>query len=252
MMGGMHPDNPINIPLVEALHTLVSELPKPVQEFVLGAEHDRVALELSKKYGLHVDQAGVFERSFMHMLLGISSPQEFVDNLTQAGLPEQTVRGLTQDINELVFIPLRKAEQHLPAPKAQPAVSPQQSPEPQVLPGSTVPVPSVAPPPAWQPYPYFVQPTAYYPTMPPAAPGGYGAQNMPAYVPQPVFAWTPPPAWQQPLQQPVQPVTPEPSSRAVIPAAPAAPKPIPKATLNMSEPLQKSYVADPYREPPEI
>ncbi len=265
--------------LEDSIATLLSALPKPVQAFVLGPDRPRIAIELSKKYNLHVDQAGVLEQAFMQMLLGVSSPQEFVDSLTKAGIPPDSVRGLAQDVNEQVFVPLRKAEQAgepvaRPAPPAPPVV-PRAS---ATLPGSTEPVP-VTPPRPTMPAPTLIQPAAQpqmYMPAPPQQMYGYIPQQMPPqmmYAPPyampapygaPVYMWPqqPPQAWPQAQAMPAQapqpvaapaytPSTPAPAPQQKAPVQPtqSSPAPQPKATtLNPSTPLQKTYTADPYRE----
>jgi hypothetical protein len=52
----------------EKIAILMEDLPVPVQNFLRGPERDAVSSELSTKYNLHADQAGVFERSFIYML----------------------------------------------------------------------------------------------------------------------------------------------------------------------------------------
>lgn len=272
----MSPDVKNEPSLDEAFATLIVALPKPVQEFVMGPDRPRIAIELSKKYNLHVDQAGVLERSFMLMLLGVSSPEEFVDSLTKAGLPPESVRGLAQDVNEQVFVPLRKAEQS-GSPSAVRISTPQKQPvaAPITLPGSTEPVPVVAPrqAPAIPPAPVLAPPQVtmyppqpmpmygYIPQPPPqmmyappyGMPAPYGA---PVYMwPQPGVAPQWPPQVAPPQQAPVPQQqtyvpSPQPPRPIAPPVATPAPTPAnqPKATLNPSGPLQKNYSADPYRE----
>lgn len=245
-------------------------LPQPVQNFLSGPDRNRVVIELSKKYNLHVDQAGKFEQTFIHMLLGVSSPEEFVDALTKANIPAESVRGLAQDVNEQVFLPLRKAEQ-----AGTPAIV-RTAPAPQaMLPGSNEPVPVVVPKPieattpaqALPPpqsseyqgqsqhvYGYIPQqmpqPMMYAPQY--AVPPGYGA---PVYMMPPVQGWpqqlqqpqsvpAPTPAVPLPQESPVRVVAPPPER---IPAP--APQTQPKATLNPGAHIEKNYSADPYREP---
>lgn len=97
--------------LSDAVAEALRALPKPVQDFVTGPERARIATTLSQKYGLHVDQSGVFDVAFIHMLLGVSTPEEFTKTLADTGIAPTVVASLAADVNEQVFIPLRKAEQ---------------------------------------------------------------------------------------------------------------------------------------------
>ena len=274
----MGTDSTTEIGLEESIATLLRVLPGPVQAFILGSDRPRIAIELSTKYNLHVDQAGVLEQAFMYMLLGVSSPEEFVDALTKANIPAESVRGLAQDVNEQVFLPLRQAEQ-----AGTPAIV-RTAPAPQViLPGSNEPVPVVVPKPIEATVPVQVPPPppgseyqgqlqhvyGYIPQqMPPpmmyapsyAVPPGYGA---PVYMmPQqhPVQGWPQPPMQTQPLQPPTSTevvsapaITPAPLAKIVPPSPERIPAPAPqtqpKATLNPGAHIEKNYSADPYREP---
>ncbi len=232
------PSNDLSVD--EAVATLLSELPKPVQDFVTGPERARIALSLSQKYQLHVDQAGAFEVAYMHMLLGISSPEEFVDSLTKAGISSEAVRGLANDVNEQVFVPLRKAEQAPPAPVI---ATPPPAPAAPILPGSTEPVPQQVVPPPMHHYPVPAAPLPHTLIYPPyAVPYGTPMYMMPVHHPQ---QWVAPPVAAPLPEQPAPPIqpstpTPVPSIPETIPSAPPMPQPTP---------IQKEYSADPYREP---
>jgi len=61
------------------------------------------------KYGLHIDQVGILEREIMLLLMGIENPDEFTQTLVEeARLDQQTINGITRDVNELIFVPLRE------------------------------------------------------------------------------------------------------------------------------------------------
>ena len=237
--------NPEGAQTVEdAIGTLVGGLPGPVRDFVTSPERARIALSLSEKYNLHVDQAGEFEKAYMFMLLGIASPEEFVDTLTKAGLPPDTVRGLAKDVNEQVFVPLRKAEQTPAAPKQEAAP---------VLPGTSLPVPP--PVPHRTPAPPLVAPPSVN-QAPPAHPYIYGIPHMPQHVvympqygmpygPAPMYVWPQnPQPWPVPQGMPMEHL-----QQTVATPEPVPPTPQPKAPeIPVTQPLTKEYVADPYRE----
>lgn len=251
--------------LEKALSTLLEDLPVPVQNFVLGPERARVALELSAKYGLHVDQAGEFERAYMLMLLGAASPQEFVSTLTAAGIAPETVTKLTTDVNDRVFIPLREAERSAPkestsAPVVQatpikrepvvPLFAPVPEPTPRpvaaapvTLPGSTEPVPQQFVP-QMPPAPYMTQMPMMNPAMYPMPPYGnpyaasmYGwPMQMP---PMQQMAWPGMPAQYppQPVAQSTPVVAPTPTAKIEAPvvhyeapAVPVSPPPVAPAS----------------------
>lgn len=250
------------IELEDAVGTLVRDLPKPVRDFLLSDSRAQIARELTEKYHLHLDQGDEFERLYINMLLGISTPEEFVSSLSKAGLTQDVINGLAADVNEKVFLPLRDAERRAatapiapkkPDPLPPPALDYQPA---TTLPGSPVPAPMpVAPAPAA--------------VMPPAPPAP--APMAPAPVPQQHIVHTAapaahPPGWHPaaavhifvpshgaPIQHP-QPATPAPTPvPEVAPAAYVAPaqEPLPPqpAPTAPATPPARSYAADPYREP---
>lgn len=104
-------------PLEEQVAVLIEDLPLPIRNFLRSSERDATSLRLTKKYGLHADDAGTFERAYIYMLLGVFTPDEFVQELRESGLDEATIRGLATDVNDQVFKKLRAEERGIePAP----------------------------------------------------------------------------------------------------------------------------------------
>lgn len=280
----MNPDEEVlDDDLGSAVAEQLSTLPKPVQDFIVGPERTRVALALTQKHSLHADQASVFEVQLIHMLLGVSSPEEFTKALTDAGIAPSTVAALATDVNAEVFIPLREAERQSPeavpapqkpAPLPPPAIEYQPAP---TLPGSPVPAPmpvpvpvpqaSVAPPvpvqevapvpaPALEPTPpqHIVPQQHFMHAMPNAQPqsGWHPAAAVHIFVP----THTAPHQQPAPVQHAPEPAPPAyaaPAPQAPV-APPAAPEPVTPAVPAVapqqpSTPLKKEYGADPYREP---
>ena len=124
--------------LGNAVSVVVSELPSAIQEFLRSPERDEIALRLSQKYTLHADQAGVFQLAYLHMLIGVSSPEEFSSTLVSAGILPETVSRLIYDVNEEVFKPLREKERTgtiaTPSPALPTPVQPVMTPQPPVTP----------------------------------------------------------------------------------------------------------------------
>lgn len=199
-----------------SIASLMERLPAPVRTFVSSQERKDIVLALSQKYQLHVDQAGIFEHSFLFMLLGASTPTEFVAELRAAGIADSVVTSITNDLNEQVFKKLRKEEEMMrPEPAAVQAPVPQPAP--------------VAPP---------VQAAPAIPEPPPletmrtmgtdmtraqqAAPTQYAAPYMPSYPQMPV-QYVPFPGSYQPMPQPQTYWVP-----VQMPAAPQYPYPQPQ------------------------
>jgi hypothetical protein len=117
---------------------VVRDLPKPVQDFLLGPARNETILRLSKRYRLHIDQTDEFGKAFMFMLMGVSSPEEFTVSLRTIGLSAQDITSLTRDLDAEVFTPLHNAEigfdanpvSDFSAPPIQNYVAPVARPEP--------------------------------------------------------------------------------------------------------------------------
>lgn len=195
----------------------MEDLPLPIRKFLQSPERDAVSLRLTQKYGLHADDAGTFERAYIYMLLGVFTPDEFVQELRENGLNENTIRGLATDVNEQVFKKLRQEERKEgPMPGAYhstasvPQVPPMQIGErpavPENLPGQDE-LPQWAAP---APKPEAIQYSA--PPQPPAPPVVFHTP------PQPI---PPPPAQQPAPQTPVQ-STPIYSNAPQLASAPTA------------------------------
>jgi hypothetical protein len=219
--------------LEEDMAAVMAELPAPVRNFLSSPERDRTIRDLTGKYQLHVDQGGVFAKSFLLMLLGISSPDEFVASLRDAGIAEAVVAGLTADINERVFTKLRAQEMNSSVSLADAPTAPAARPAPATAPMQAVPTARELPPPANLPGAGVADPNIGMP--PPAAPA-------PMSAPEQLVRYTPP----QPIQKgdtfPSQGVTlgtPQPAPTQPPPAQPA----------QSPRPIIKEYASDPYHEP---
>jgi hypothetical protein len=257
----------------DAVLTLMQDLPKPVREFLLSNERAAVARDLSSKYRLHADQAGEFEQAYLHMLLGIASPEDFVTALKKTGLDTETINGLAADVNERVFMRLRDAEREAAVPQA-----PTQKPAP--LPPPALDYPAPAAPtlpgsPVAAPMPAASEPTATpapileaTPAPQPIVPQQHFVHSMPNAQPQ--SGWHPAAAvhifvpthgapQHQAPQQGQHPVSPAPEPAPYVPATPlesrmpismpAMPIQQPAPPSAPATPLKKDYAADPYREP---
>ncbi|MBU2103515.1 hypothetical protein KKD95_00685 [Patescibacteria group bacterium] len=245
----------------DAVASLMKELPEPVQDFIASDERTQIVRDLSQKHSLHTDQAGDFEQALLFMLLGISTPDQFVEALKKAGLTEDVVNGLVEDVNAQIFMRLREAEQRpapvqKPAPLPPPAIeyTPPKTPA-SLLPGTSVPVPAPQPPPVYEPAAIEPTPQPIHQTqvMQGPAPATHPAGWHPAAA---VHVYIPThPAAHQPVPEPIAPApaptptpTPAPAPVQQPVSEPVRETPPPPRTAS---PIEKTYSADPYREPVE-
>lgn len=270
----MEPATPTNenIDIDDGILALMSRLPVPVQEFLSSDERNEVVLNLSKKYGLHTDQAGVFESAFLLMMLGVDSPEAFSNTLRSQGLPNETIQGLMSDLNTEVFLPLRNAERSETIDNSnQSPAKPQVTSAPQTVEivsstsalETTVPLPAPEKP-TMRTFASDVEqikheatptPQTFTPSQTPAAPAPVQAPELKVhapYAPQQTSVpqsprtnvYTPAPMPRAPQAEPVASVS-EPA-----PAHPLPPRTTAPTHQEVTHSL-KQYGIDPYREIPE-
>ncbi|HEY4501310.1 MAG TPA: hypothetical protein VJI70_03570 [Candidatus Paceibacterota bacterium] len=100
---------------------LMKEVPAPIRAFFASGKVETVAKNLMQKYKFHIDQGAIVEREIILLLLGLKSPDEFTKTLAEeAKLDTQTVNGITRDVNDQIFVPLR--EEMRKGPQAVPQI----------------------------------------------------------------------------------------------------------------------------------
>jgi len=126
---------------------LLKEVPPQIKAVFASGKVGTVAASLIQKYRLHVDQAGIVEREVSLLVLALVSPGEFAQTLSEeAKLDVQTIRAIMQDINEQIFVPIRK---EMEASRTGATQSTPRTP-PRVIPLS-VPMPNYSAPPLQSP-----------------------------------------------------------------------------------------------------
>ena len=230
-------------------------MPPPIQKYIGDGSGTLVAKRLMTKYGLRIDQGGILEREITLLLMGIETPDEFVKALTEeAQLDRQAVNGITHDVNEQIFVPLRAqmqagsaSERVVPRPvNAQvPRYVPPQLPA--MIPANPS-MPARAIP---QDSPVSATPK-YVPPRPPVAPAPRPTAPSLGEV---VRAVTPQAAFTPPQQRPYTPPANLPGMMPgvieptiIVRRAPVSDTPPPPVPLTPKPPAP-SYAADPYHEP---
>src|SRR6185369_9329718 len=131
------------VDLKEDMKQVMATLPPLIRKYLSEGRYTPVAQNLMAKYRLRIDQGSVLERELMLLLMGIEDPSGFIQALTsEANLDQQTVNSVIKDINDQVFVPLRKEEEAMTKAAAQPAGKPVPPPAPK--PAAPLP-PHVAP-----------------------------------------------------------------------------------------------------------
>lgn len=149
-------------------------LPPFLQKYLSEEKYTVAAQSLMSKHKLRMDQGGILERELLLLLMGIENPTEFAQALTdEAKIDSEVMHELIKDINEQVFVPLRKQEEEMTkkaklpqpqAPIARPAM-PAQAARPKVVVFDRPEVPK----PVAKPVPAHIAPLPPKTVMPAAA-----------------------------------------------------------------------------------
>ena len=116
---------------------MTKNAPNPVREALENVKTAIDIAELGQKHGLHIDQIGTLAELNRNMLLGLVNPQEFLQELIAAGIPDADARRIIAEINQKIFVPLREEmrngvveTQQRPIPPLPPVQPPQAVPPP--------------------------------------------------------------------------------------------------------------------------
>lgn len=92
----------------KALKERFDALPKTVQESILSSEYQNTLVEISKKYQMTVGQLAVLEQETTLVMMGLTGPDEFRNQLVQQlGIDQNKCDQVIADINERVFKKIR-------------------------------------------------------------------------------------------------------------------------------------------------
>ncbi len=223
--------------------------PQHVREAFSSEVTSKVVMDMKAKYRLHVDAAGTIGHEVGYLLLGLRSPAEFFGGLMLLGTDEQTARGIMEEINERIFLPLKRQMSGTPsAPVAPENYTATSEPVTPMREEASIPVPK----PSFATVPsidYTPSPktSVTLPGSPVEVPLSRGPQSIRIPVPT-VHEETPLPAAPS-IVPPLPNPSPAPVYRAPEPVQPPSnpqPAPVPTST---PAPIRKEYGADPYREP---
>jgi hypothetical protein len=249
-----------DLSLDESVQQVMQSLPPVVREYLAKGKYTPVARNLMSKYGLRIDQGGILERELMLLIMGIESPEEFVQALgEEAKITPEIVGSIVQDVNSQIFVALREEERKAPtAPPVREPNKPIPPPNPTVMPGA----PRIFAPPLQSPmYPgqAIPEPTITYkrpitPT-PPAAPAPQSPA--PQQKPAPSKATTDPSKLLEDHEEPHIDISETPQPQTRTPSRTSAPPPNLPGAMPVQTPAPKpsapvapsSYTVDPYREP---
>jgi hypothetical protein len=108
--------------------------PKTIQDTIFDGQTVAVTVaNIGKVQSLHIDQIGIIAELNRNMLLGLVNPQEFLNELIAAKVPEKDAREIMTEINQKIFVPLREEMKKGPVVATEPPaeIKPPPAPTPQ-------------------------------------------------------------------------------------------------------------------------
>ena len=89
---------------------LESKLPSDLKTAIYSADSSTAIENISKKYGLHIDQMGKLAEETGLVMLGVTHPKDFISNLAgRLGVDQLTAKSIARDVNEQIFKKVRES-----------------------------------------------------------------------------------------------------------------------------------------------
>ncbi|HRY62944.1 MAG TPA: hypothetical protein P5056_04220 [Candidatus Paceibacterota bacterium] len=111
----------------EQLNNIFENLPSDIQNAIYSVESADAVESIGKKYSLHMDQIAALGRETGRVLLGITDPMDFVNQINEKlGVGKTVSSQLVFEINEKIFVPIKDSlrQIHSQAPMTKPAPVP--------------------------------------------------------------------------------------------------------------------------------
>ncbi len=86
------------------------ELPEDLQRALVSPNYSDIMTEIGKKFELPIDKVGELADETGLVMLGLTSPSDYVKNLTaRLSVPQEKARAIAEEINQKVFQPVRES-----------------------------------------------------------------------------------------------------------------------------------------------
>mgnify|MGYP001611753775 CR=1 FL=1 len=93
----------------EELLDRYEKLPQALKDAIFAETNADKMFNLGKKNGLTIDQTGEAASETGHVMLGVTHPRDFVNNLKERlHVDSEKARGIAEDINREIFRPIRE------------------------------------------------------------------------------------------------------------------------------------------------
>lgn len=94
----------------EQIEQYFLNLPPDVQDVMSSATVGEELMKIAQKHSLHIDTIDMLYEEVGKIMLGINHPRDFIRNLQKTiGLSPDAARAIAEDINELIFKPIRES-----------------------------------------------------------------------------------------------------------------------------------------------
>lgn len=126
----------------EQLKEAFKKLPSDLQDAIYSVDVSEKLEKIYKKHSLHIDQAGELGSEVGLVMMGLTKPNDFAENITRRlSVPEEKARAVASDINSQIFMPIRQSLMKLHEERD---IKPEtQNPKPQIQTSVTPPPPVV-------------------------------------------------------------------------------------------------------------
>lgn len=103
------PENSANS-IANQIEQRMAELPQDVRDVVNSAQLGTNLRAIGQAHGLHIDQIAVLEDEVMLVMLGFFEPEDFNNQIaTQLRLSTLDATAIAQEINQVIFLPIRES-----------------------------------------------------------------------------------------------------------------------------------------------
>lgn len=92
----------------EQLKEIYRVLPEDIKEAMFAVDTSEAIQNVCKAFGLHIDQMGELADEVGRVMLGLTSPKDFIGNIEKRlNISEVKAKQITRDVNENIFVKIR-------------------------------------------------------------------------------------------------------------------------------------------------
>jgi len=93
----------------EILKEQYQNLPQAIKDFIKSSNFDVKMQTITNRLNLNLDEAAVLENEIIMVLIGLSHPKDFVENLCrEMAIPNEKGREIAKEVNNEIFLAIRE------------------------------------------------------------------------------------------------------------------------------------------------